>query len=195
MTNDADQSPRSAQGAWGRLVYVMGPSGAGKDSLLSHVRAALDGDEPVAFAHRYITRPSQFGEAHIPLTAHEFAVRRRHGCFAMHWRSHGNDYGVGTEIDAWMAAGMTVVVNGSREYFAEALRLYPDLLPVMVAADPTVLRQRMQKRGRETPHEIERRLSRADEFACRHPRLISIDNTAAIDVAGKTLRDVILSRR
>ena len=45
----------------GRLVYVMGPSGAGKDSLLSFARSAL-ADEPVVFAHRYITRPAGQGE-------------------------------------------------------------------------------------------------------------------------------------
>ncbi len=40
----------------GQLVYVMGASGSGKDSLLQALRPRLRG-VPVAFARRYITRP------------------------------------------------------------------------------------------------------------------------------------------
>ncbi|MEO5374902.1 MAG: phosphonate metabolism protein/1,5-bisphosphokinase (PRPP-forming) PhnN [Alphaproteobacteria bacterium] len=177
----------------GSLVYVMGPSGAGKDSLLRHARASLEGNRPVVFAHRYITRPLHPGENHVALTHHEFALRRRHDCFALHWRSHGNEYGVGREIDGWMAAGLTVVVNGSRAYFPEALKRYPDLLPVLVTVDAAVLRQRMVDRGRETGTEIERRLASATAFECGHPRLHIIDNTGALDLAGTRFREIILS--
>ena len=41
----------------GQLVCVMGASGSGKDSLLQALRPRLRG-VPVAFARRYITRPS-----------------------------------------------------------------------------------------------------------------------------------------
>jgi ribose 1,5-bisphosphokinase PhnN len=58
----------------GRLIYVMGPSGAGKDSLLGFARDRLKA-EPILFAHRYITRPSGNGEAHVELTVEEFEVR------------------------------------------------------------------------------------------------------------------------
>jgi ribose 1,5-bisphosphokinase len=45
----------------GALVYVMGPSGAGKDSVLGRARAMLSTDLPIVFAHRYITRPADSG--------------------------------------------------------------------------------------------------------------------------------------
>ena len=52
------------------LVYVMGPSGAGKDSVLDRARTMLSVEAPVAFAHRYITRPADIGgENHVALTA------------------------------------------------------------------------------------------------------------------------------
>ena len=41
----------------GQLIYVMGPSGAGKDSLLGYARERL-AEQPLVFAHRYITRPA-----------------------------------------------------------------------------------------------------------------------------------------
>ena len=88
----------------GALVYVMGPSGAGKDSVLERARALLSADLPIAFAHRYITRPADVGgENHVALSRAEFALRRAHGLFAFHWHAHGNDYGIGQEIHAWRA--------------------------------------------------------------------------------------------
>ena len=48
-----------------RLIYVMGPSGAGKDSVLGWLREHLPAEMPVHWARRTITRPaSAGGEAH-----------------------------------------------------------------------------------------------------------------------------------
>src|SRR5690349_12136372 len=69
------------------LVYVMGPSGAGKDTLLRYAREQL-ASEPVAFAHRYITRPATAGdENHVALSVPEFRARKQHGLFAMDWEA------------------------------------------------------------------------------------------------------------
>ena len=96
----------------GRLFYVVGASGVGKDTLIRYAREALEGSDAVVFAHRYITRPAESGgENHIALTMAEFMLRERHGLFAMTWESHGYRYGVGIEIDRWLAAGLTVVVS------------------------------------------------------------------------------------
>ena len=90
----------------GPLVYVMGPSGAGKDSVLGRARAMLSIDLPVVFAHRYITRPVDAGgENHVALSHAEFALRRAHGLFAFHWQAHGNDYGIGLEDRGEIAPG------------------------------------------------------------------------------------------
>ena len=59
----------------GQLVYVMGASGSGKDSLLQALRPRLRG-VPVAFARRYITRPlSAKGERHIAVSPERFIPR------------------------------------------------------------------------------------------------------------------------
>ena len=119
----------------GPLIYVMGPSGAGKDSVLERARSMLSIETPVAFAHRYITRPADVGgENHVALTRAEFALRRAHGLFAFHWHAHGNDYGIGREIEAWRAAGLSVVVSGSREHYEKVTGSDPDLHPVLITA-------------------------------------------------------------
>jgi ribose 1,5-bisphosphokinase len=170
-----------------RLFYVIGPSGAGKDSLIAYARRRLDG-RPLAFAHRYVTRPADAGgENHVALTAAEFTVREAAGCFAMAWSSHGLSYGIGSEIEAWMAGGLTVVVNGSRGYLRQASARFPDLVPVAVTVAPAVLRERLVRRGRETATEIEERLARAAAFTVDHPRLVVIDNTGPLEEAGDRL--------
>lgn len=172
----------------GALFYVMGPSGAGKDTLLNHARSHLAPSAPVVFAHRYITRPANAGgENHVALSHEEFALRERHGCFCMTWDSHDQRYGVGIEVLAWRERGLSVVVNGSRGWLAEAARRFPDLVPVAVTVDIGALRARLERRGRETPGQIEERLSRAAAFDVRHPALVTIDNSGAMETAGAAL--------
>jgi ribose 1,5-bisphosphokinase len=144
-----------------RLIYLMGSSGSGKDSLLRYARDRLAGNPGVVFAHRYITRPHDAGgENHVALTDAEFATRQHSRLFALAWTSHGHSYGVGIEIDQWLGKGHTVVVNGSREYLAQARLRYPELLAVTVEVPAGLLRQRLLERGREDASAIEQRLAR-----------------------------------
>ncbi|WP_425449989.1 phosphonate metabolism protein/1,5-bisphosphokinase (PRPP-forming) PhnN [Virgifigura deserti] len=185
--SSAEISSETPPGA-GRLVYVMGPSGAGKDSLIGYARQRLVGSPNLVFVHRYITRPADAGgENHVALSELEFESRLRQRCFGLHWSSHGHRYGIGAEIDLWLARGLHIVVNGSRAHLDEAARRYPTLLPLLITIKPEALRARLQRRGRETAAEIERRVARATEVACTHPRLVAISNDGDLAVAGEAL--------
>lgn len=172
----------------GRLVYVIGPSGAGKDSIITYARDRL-GVEGAAhvFARRHITRPAgSSGENHIPISPDAFDRDCAAGCFALHWRGNGLGYGVAAEMDRWLQAGRHVVLNGSRGYLPEAKALYPNLLPVLIQIDAAVRRQRLSARGRETPEQIEARIQRAMELdAVDHPALVTISNNGPLAHAGE----------
>jgi ribose 1,5-bisphosphokinase len=176
----------------GRIVYVMGPSGAGKDTLLSFARARLGG-APVLFAHRYITRAAEAGgENHVFLSHEEFRIRADQGLFALQWSSHGLHYGIGVEIDAWMAQGFTVVVNGSREYLHHVVTRYPALTAVHVDARPEVLAARLASRGRETLEEVRARLARRVPLVVPpHVSVTAIDNSGTLEDAGRELIKVL----
>ncbi len=147
-------------------MYVVGPSGSGKDSLLAYARRHVPHQAPIVFAHRYITRPVRPNdENHVALSEIEFALRVRYGCMAMHWASHNHCYGIGIEVDRWLACGLDVVVSGSREYLPHALARYPGLALVLVTAPVEVLRGRLEARGRETPESIAARLARAAAYS------------------------------
>lgn len=180
------------------LYYVIGASGAGKDSLIHYVKDHVPLHAPVVFAHRFITRPADAGgENHIALSTREFERRLKLGCFTMHWYSHQTYYGIGTEIDSWLSRGLDVVMNGSREYLPEALQRYANLIPVLISVHPTVLGARLTARGRETAEQIQRRLVQAVELEVdtQHPRLVRIENNGSLDDAGNRLLNEITKRQ
>ncbi|MGE0652430.1 MAG: phosphonate metabolism protein/1,5-bisphosphokinase (PRPP-forming) PhnN [Alphaproteobacteria bacterium] len=165
------------------LFYVIGPSGAGKDTLIAGVRARLRPLHRILFAHRYITRPADAGgENHVALEADDFAARAAAGLFALDWESHGNRYGIGIEIHDWLAGGFAVVVNGSRGCLATAVDRFPSLAPVMVTAPPDVLAERLARRGREPAAAIAARLARSDALnPVSHPALRVIENSDTVE--------------
>lgn len=167
----------------GVLVYVVGPSGAGKDSVLRGARPLLDGR--VRFAERTITRPPSESEQNRELDAEAFAAEREAGRFALWWEANGHHYGVGTEIDDWLGAGDVVVVNGSRAHLPAAVDRYGDRLrPLLITARPEVLADRLANRGRETAVERLARLERSAALGRPdHDRLHVIDNSGALDDA------------
>ncbi len=129
------------------LIYIVGASGVGKDALIAYAARHLNGSLPVLFVHRYITRPATEGsENHVALSPEEFRLRKEKGLFALDWESHSLYYGVGREIDIWMEHGFFVVVNGSRQYLPAAMERYPDLVPIIIEADASIIRRRLEDR-------------------------------------------------
>ena len=74
----------------GRLVYCMGPSGAGKDSLLDWLRTHLPQPCPVHWAQRTISRAATSGgEAHEGVSPEAFAALCSEHAFALYWHANG----------------------------------------------------------------------------------------------------------
>ncbi len=143
----------------GRIFAVVGPSGAGKDTLLA---AAARARPDLVVVRRVITRPEAAGgEPYEGVSAAEFADRAARGDFALTWGAHGLRYGIPAAIDAELAAGRDVAFNGSRAVLAEAAARYPGLVVVHVTAPVPVLAARLAARGREGVEEIAARLARA----------------------------------
>lgn len=168
----------------GRLIFLVGPSGSGKDSLIDASREQL-AVAGVEIARRVITRSAEAkGEAAQGVTPEQFDTLRAQGAFAMHWRANGLDYGIPRQVDQWLAAGRAVLVNGSRAYLPEARQRYPDLLAVLVEVKPEVLRQRLLARGRETTEEVEQRLARSARLqAAADPSVHVLDNSSTLEAA------------
>lgn len=168
----------------GRRIYLMGPSGAGKDSLIDAARQPLSalGCEVV---RRVITRSAEsVGEEAQEVTVEEFERRVARGDFALFWRANGLGYGIPVQIDTWLAQGRNVLINGSRGHLPQARERYPDLVPIVLMVDTEVLRRRLLRRGRENLPEIERRLQRNEQFASSawldDEQVVRLDNSCEL---------------
>lgn len=172
-----------------RLVYFMGPSGAGKDSLLDWLRVHLPAPCPVHWAQRTISRvAAPGGEAHESVSPATFVALRHGQAFAMHWEANGLGYGIRHAQLAPLAHGQWVLLNGSRAYLADALACCPDLVAVHITASPEVLRHRLLSRGRETPNEVEARVQRAMAFAPpTGVASLEVHNNSTLNAAGLQL--------
>ena len=179
----------------GRLIYLMGPSGSGKDSLIEAARKPLQmlGCEVV---RRVITRSAEsVGEDAIGVSREEFEKRRVEGDFALCWSANGLEYGIPIEIDQWLNDGRHVLVNGSRGHLAQALHQYPTLLPVLLTVEDEVLRERLLRRGRESFAEIEARLHRNGLFTAEgssgDARIHRLDNSGELSATVANLLDLL----
>ena len=167
----------------GKLFLVMGPSGVGKDTLLNYLRRHRP--PKVLIAHRYITRRMQNGpEVHISLSEDEFLERKDLGLFALTWQAHGVWYGIGREVDMWLEKGSHVVLNGSREAFAQVRERFPGCMGILIQADPDVVRNRLQARGREDAEEVTKRLERVTSCNLAAHDLIVVHNNHSPEQGG-----------
>lgn len=182
----------------GRIFYIMGASGAGKDTLLQGCRDHAGKSPRPLVAHRYITRQPDGGtESHLWLSEAEFEQRVTMGAFAMHWSANGYRYGIGREIDQWLAQGAQVLINGSRAYLDKARLHYGDtLIPVLIRVDPARLHRRLVLRGRESEQEIDARIRRARELEQQlPPDCLVIGNNDSAEEAVSQLLAVIAEQQ
>lgn len=163
----------------GQLFAIVGPSGAGKDTLMTQV-ARLRPD--LHIVRRVITRPEAAGgEAFDGVTDAEFDRRRDAGAFLVHWCAHGLRYGIPAGIGDVLNSGRPALFNGSRAALAQVTRVVPDLRVILVTADPEVLARRLGARGRETPRQVAARLRRADTALPPGLDVTEIDNSGPLD--------------
>jgi ribose 1,5-bisphosphokinase len=178
----------------GKLIYLMGPSGSGKDSLLRAAREQLESMN-CRIAQRVITRSAEAtGEDAVAVTPVEFEEMRERGAFALHWRANGLGYGIPSEINTWLESGQHVLVNGSREFLPKAQELYPRLEAVLLSVNSGVLSRRLLARGRESLGEIEARMARNSTF--RHAehgtqRALQLDNSGTLDESVKAFVSLV----
>ncbi|WID94603.1 phosphonate metabolism protein/1,5-bisphosphokinase (PRPP-forming) PhnN [Bosea vestrisii] len=167
----------------GTFFLVVGPSGAGKDSLIDGARALLEPTGRYVFARRVVTRPAGSpGEDHDAATDEAFDAREAKGDFLITWGAHGLRYGLPAELKRLVEAGRNVIANGSRATIAALANSLPRFVVVEVTAPPEVLAARIAGRGRESGEAIEKRLSRTVEPRPEGIRAATICNDQSVEI-------------
>ncbi|HSF64485.1 MAG TPA: phosphonate metabolism protein/1,5-bisphosphokinase (PRPP-forming) PhnN [Paracoccaceae bacterium] len=138
------------------IFAVVGPSGAGKDTLIA---GAMRARPDLRLVRRVVTRPSEAGgEDFEGVTPAEFVARKARGDFALDWQAHGLSYGIPR---AQVQGPGDVIFNGSRAALPAAQAAFADLRVILVTAPDAVLAERLAARGREDAADIRARLARA----------------------------------
>ncbi len=175
----------------GHLILVVGPSGAGKDTVLTLVRAATQHDETIVFPRRVVTRPVDGAEDHDSSTDAEFDRAVADGAFAVWWSAHENKYGIPVSAEDAIRVGRTVVCNVSRGVVTSLRERYAAVTVVMVTAPTEVLEERLAARRRSSDGDLAKRLARADAVERQIAPDVVIDNVRAPEVAAGKLLDVL----
>jgi ribose 1,5-bisphosphokinase len=176
----------------GRVVLLVGPSGAGKDAVLQEARCRLASRKQFAFARRVVTREPDGAEDHDCVSASEFSARLGQGRFALNWQAHGLHYGIPVEIDETVRRGGCVVLNASRTIVAGARARYRNVAVVLIDAPAELRADRLAKRRREHGPDLTARLARATGFKPTDADLI-IENAGALTVAAGAFVDWLMA--
>ena len=163
----------------GRVFLVVGPSGAGKDTLLAGAAAA---DPRLHWARRVITRDSVAGgEPFEGVSEAAFKSRLKANEFALHWQAHGLCYGVPVAEFKPLEDGRDVLINGSRAALSATLAAFPGLRVIQISAPMWILADRLSLRGRESHADIIARLQRATYALPEGVAAIEICNDATLE--------------
>jgi ribose 1,5-bisphosphokinase len=174
----------------GRLILVVGPSGAGKDTLIGLAKVACAADERFVFARRVVTREATAHEANEQVSPAAFELARTDGNFAVAWEAHGHCYALPRTIDDDVRANRTVVANVSRTVVDAMRRAYANVTVVLIAAPPELRLDRLAARGRRSDGEIAQRLGREDDSATAAPDM-TITNIGSSESHARKLVRII----
>nr|WP_112527308.1 phosphonate metabolism protein/1,5-bisphosphokinase (PRPP-forming) PhnN [Phyllobacterium sp. P30BS-XVII] len=178
-------NPASAPLRNGVFVAVVGPSGAGKDTIMDFAREALRGQPDFHFVRRVVTRPSTVdAEDHDSLSEEAFLTAQREGAFCHCWEAHGLRYGLPVSVNLKVEQGTVAIANVSRGILPALRESYANFIVVHITASHEVLAQRLAARGREDAEEIKRRLMRAAPNPCDPADAVVIDNSGVVADAG-----------
>lgn len=151
----------------GHLFIIIAPSGTGKSSLIKRLRQEMP---LLQWSVSHTTRPKREGEQegvdYYFVTEDQFRASVEHHQFIEWAKVHNHYYGtsvaaVQSSLQQHQLLLFDLDIQGARNL----LRLFRSLSTAIFIAPPSlqVLRDRLQKRGSETPEQLELRLNNAIE--------------------------------
>ena len=178
--------------AAGIMAVVVGPSGAGKDTLMNLAARHFAGRPDVHFVRRVITREGDAGnEDHRSVSEVDFDAMEQAGAFAVSWEAHGLKYGIPADVTNELARGNLVIANGSRSVLHRFQAAFPRLKIINVTARREVLAERLMARGRESREDVMKRLDRSTITFDGSYDVTDIDNSGTLEDAERAIVAVL----
>ncbi|MBB3290830.1 MULTISPECIES: phosphonate metabolism protein/1,5-bisphosphokinase (PRPP-forming) PhnN [Rhizobium] len=195
MSPDANIKPANlglTEATAGTLAVVVGPSGAGKDTLMNLAARHFAGRPDVHFVRRVITRDGDAGnEDHRSVSEVDFDAMEQAGAFAVSWEAHGLKYGIPAEVAEELARDNLVIANGSRSALHRFQAAFPRLKVINITATREVLAERLMARGRESREDVLKRLERSALTVQGSYDVVDIDNSGTLEEAERAIISVL----
>ena len=158
----------------GTLIILSGPSGSGKDTVLSEL---LQRNDKIQLSVSATTRKPRHGEidgVHYFFISKEEFEKKIENNEMLEYAEYGDNY-YGTPkgpVDSWLNAGKTVILKIEVQGAEKIRRMYPDAVSIFILPPSMeTLEHRIRKRESEKEDEIIKRLAiarseiaRADEY-------------------------------
>lgn len=146
-----------------KAILVVGPSGAGKDTLLRAARDYFKSEKMIGFAKRCITRPPDANEDNYYVNELGFTILEKSSYFISTWRAHGNCYGIPRNQLSTGFEEESKIVSISRSAIQDFEQACNNPVTLIVTASKEKLEQRLLTRGRESVNKVRERLQHADK--------------------------------
>lgn len=157
-------------------MAIVGPSGAGKDTIMNAVHEVLKNNPEFLFVRRIITRKAGINsfndhdetsqnignEDNIGVSLEKFFELSQKASFSLQWFAHGIHYGLPMGIVDEVHKGKIVIANVSRAELEHAKGLFGKVYVIEINAPIEILKERLLGRKREKITDIEERLKRAN---------------------------------
>ena len=180
----------------GKLIVISAPSGSGKTSIVHFLLKKI---EALSFSVSACSRAKRENEAdgidyHF-LAVEEFQQKIKKGDF-LEWEEVYKDQYYGTlksEVERIWEKGETVIfdmdviggINIKKQYLSECLSIF--IMPPSLS----VLEERLQKRGSESPQSLEKRLAKAKGEIARSGEFDKVILNDDFDMACKETKQLI----
>lgn len=175
----------------GMFVAVVGPSGAGKDTIIASLSQRLPPDR-FFFPRRIITRHPDPTENSLYLSDDAFLSNKVAGEFLLTWEANQLHYAIPRVAGEELELGRHVIANVSRNVIPALRALLPRVLVVHVTAHKEILQERLQRRGRELSDMQLERLDRGLRLDAHVKADVRIENNGQPQEAVIALLNVLL---
>jgi guanylate kinase len=151
----------------GRILIISGPSGAGKSSVIQHILNSIDNSFlSISTTSREPRNGEKNGVHYDFVSKNEFLINIRDDKFLEYEKVHDNYYGTRTElVENSLNKGNLVIFDIDVKGHKSIRAKYPDITTsvFLTTQNLSILKERLVKRGTDTPEVIEKRLNNAKE--------------------------------
>ncbi len=155
-----------------KIILIVGPSGVGKDTLLRNIKNKMEAN----FVNRYITREPDENETNYFIQKEAFEILEKNNFFISTWSAHNNLYGIAKNS---IFEGLNII-SISRAKIKDFEKQYQKVYTINITLNKNDLKQRLEKRARESREEIEKRLNRSyEKIEARN--LLEFENNKTLD--------------